>query len=408
MKRCIACLLALVTLLSMLTSCGAGKNKYYGEELSREKLEYALECALDKIDYALPTFTDKFPSHSSKNNVYSAVENTSGWNTGFWTGILWHAYQLTGDERYLEVASGQIDSYYHRIENKIGVNHHDMGFVFMPSCVAAYDITGDTKAREAALMAADHLITRYHEGAGFIQAWGNVGADDNYRLIVDCLMNIPLLYWASAETGDPKYRDIAYNHFNTTVDVCYREDGSTYHTYYFDKETGEPLRGVTAQGASDESTWSRGQAWAMYGPLLTYIYIKDQKALDAFCGAADYYLEYLPEDYIAYWDLSFTSGDEPRDSSSAAIALCALLEGVKHMDDSDPRRAKYAEAAKNIMNSLIDDYTTRNVPEANGLLLHATYSKPGGNGVDEMNIWGDYFYMEALHRMLDPEWELYW
>lgn len=408
MKRCIACLLALVTLLSMLTSCGAGKNKYYGEELSREKLEYALECALDKIDYALPTFTDKFPSHSSKNNVYSAVENTSGWNTGFWTGILWHAYQLTGDERYLEVASGQIDSYYHRIENKIGVNHHDMGFVFMPSCVAAYDITGDTKAREAALMAADHLITRYHEGAGFIQAWGNVGADDNYRLIVDCLMNIPLLYWASAETGDPKYRDIAYNHFNTTVDVCYREDGSTYHTYYFDKETGEPLRGVTAQGASDESTWSRGQAWAMYGPLLTYIYIKDQKALDAFCNSADYYLEYLPEDHIAYWDLSFTSGDEPRDSSSAAIALCALLEGVKHMDDSDPRRAKYAEAAKNIMNSLIDDYTTRNVPEANGLLLHATYSKPGGNGVDEMNIWGDYFYMEALHRMLDPEWELYW
>lgn len=408
MKKCIACLLALATLLGMLTSCGAGKDKYYGEELSREKLEYALECAIDKIDYALPTFTDRFPSHSSKNNVYSAVENTSGWNTGFWTGILWHAYQLTGNERYLEVASGQIDSYYHRIENKIGVNHHDMGFVFMPSCVAAYEITGDTKAREAALMAADHLITRYHEGAGFIQAWGNVGADDNYRLIVDCLMNIPLLYWASAETGDTKYRDIAYNHFNTTVDVCYREDGSTYHTYYFDKETGEPLRGVTAQGASDESTWSRGQSWAMYGPLLTYIYIKDQKALDAFCNSADYYLEYLPEDYIAYWDLSFTSGEEPRDSSSAAIALCALLEGVKHMEDTDPRRAKYAEAAKNIMNSLIDNYTTRNTPKANGLLLHATYSKPGGSGVDEMNIWGDYFYMEALHRMLDPEWELYW
>lgn len=384
------------------------EEKYSSFELTREKLEYALAEAIKKIDYALPTFTDKFPSHNSKNNVYSAVSNTGGWNTGFWTGILWHAYELTGNTKYLDVATSQIDSYYYRIENKIGVNHHDMGFVFMPSCVAAYKLTNNETAKEAALLAADNLITRYHESSKFIQAWGNVGADDNYRLIVDCLMNIPLLYWASEQTGDDKYRDIAYNHFKTTLSVCYREDGSTYHTYYFDKETGEPLRGVTAQGASDDSTWSRGQAWGMYGPLLTYIYVEDEAALDTFCATADYYLHYLPEDYVAYWDLSFTSGDEPRDSSSAAIALCALLEGIKHLDENDSRRELYANAAKRIMNSLIDNYITKDVPEANGLLLHGTYSKPGGLGVDEMNIWGDYFYMEALHRMLDPEWELYW
>ena len=409
MKRRIAIALILVLLFNLLlSSCGSDNGKYYGEELSRDKLEYALDLALDKIDYALPTFTDKFPSHNSTNNVYSAVGNTGGWNQGFWTGILWHAYELTGDQKYRDVATSQIASYYTRIEKQIGVNHHDMGFLYMPSCVAAYELTGNTEAREAALMAAEHLTTRYHEQAGFIQAWGSVGADDNYRLIVDCLMNIPLLFWASEETGDARYRDIAYSHFKTTLSVAYREDGSTYHTYYFDKETGEPLRGVTAQGASDDSTWSRGQAWAMYGPLLTYIYVEDEAAIEAFCAAADYYLSYLPEDYIAYWDLSFTSGDEPRDSSSAAIALCALLEGIKHVDDSDPRRSTYISAAKNIMNSLIDNYTTRSVPTANGLLLHATYSKPGNNGVDEMNIWGDYFYMEALHRMLDPEWELYW
>ena len=392
-----------------------GTDEYFScncepsSEMTREKLERALADAIAKIDYALPTFTDKFPSHNSTNNVYSAVNNDNGWNTGFWTGILWHAYELTGDTKYRDVATSQIDSFYYRIDNKIGVNHHDMGFLYTPSCVAAYKLTGNVQAKKAAIKAADHLISRYHETGKFIQAWGSVGADDNYRLIVDCLLNIPLLYWASEVTGDSKYRDIAYNHFKTTISVCYREDGSTYHTYYFDKNTGLPLKGVTAQGASDDSTWSRGQAWGMYGPLLTYIYEPDQAAIDTFISATDYYLEYLPLDCVAYWDLSFTDGAyEPRDSSSAAIALCAMLEGIKHMDENDPKREAYVKACNRIMNSLIDHYTTKDIPEANGLLLHATYSKPGNNGVDEMNIWGDYFYMEALHRMLDPDWDLYW
>lgn len=386
-----------------------GGEDLVGGELTREKLEYALELALDKIDYALPTFTDRFPSHSSTNNVYSEVKNDSGWNTGFWTGILWHAYELTGDEKYKNVATSQIPSYYDRIENKIGVNHHDMGFVFAPSCVAAYKLTGNEQAKEAAIMAADHLITRFNEKGQFIQAWGNIGSTSNYRLIVDCLMNISLLYWASEVTGDAKYRDIAFKHYQTTLSVSYRPDGSTYHTYYFDYNTGEPLKGVTHQGAGDDSTWSRGQAWGMYGPLLTYIYEEDEAAIETFKAATAYYLDYLPEDYIVYWDLSFTDGSgEPRDSSSAAIALCAMLEGIKHMDKDDPMLETCKQACVNIMNSLIDNYTTKDIPNSNGLLLHGTYSKPSDLGVDEMNIWGDYFYMEALHRMLDPDWELYW
>ncbi len=387
----------------------ADPEKYADFELSREKLEYALSEAIKKIDYALPTFTDKFPSHNSVNNVYQPVNNDSGWNCGFWTGILWHAYELTGDEKYKTTALGQIPGYLNRIENKIGVNHHDMGFVFMPSCVAAWQIEGSEEGRQAAILAAEHLITRYHSEAKFIQAWGNIGDENSFRLIVDCLMNIPLLYWASEETGDPKYAEIAYNHFQTTMDVCCRADASTYHTYYFDPKTNLPLKGVTAQGVSDESAWARGQAWGMYGPMLTYIYKENDDALHAFKATTNYYLNHLPEDYIAYWDLSFTDGsDEPRDSSSAAIALCAMLEGIKYMDEADPLREIYVNASKRIMNSLIDNYLTKDIPEANGLLLHAVYSKPAGNGVDEMNIWGDYFYMEALHRMLDPEWELYW
>lgn len=388
------------------------EGRYSDFDLPREKLEGALEDALAKVDYMITTFDGRFPNECSKNNVYSVHDNNDGrstWTTGFWTGILWHSYELSGEYKYKQLANEHVPTFYKRIDEKIGVNHHDMGFLFIPSCVAAYKLDGNVQGKTAAIKAADHLISRYHEKGEFIQAWGSVGADDNYRLIVDCLLNIPLLYWVSEVTGDAKYRDIAYKHFTTTVNTCYREDGSTYHTYYFDKVTGLPLRGVTAQGASDESTWSRGQAWGMYGPMLTYIYIQDEKALDTFISAANYYLAYLPEDYVAYWDLSFTDGDdEPRDSSSASIAVCAMLEAIKHMDENDPQRRVFVNACNRIMNSLIDNYTTKDTPEANGLLLHGTYSKPGNNGVDEMTMWGDYFYMEALHRMLDPEWELYW
>lgn len=386
------------------------KEKYAELELPREKLEYALSEAIKKIDFALPTFTDMFPSHASVNNVYSAETNFGGgWNTGFWTGILWHAYELTGNDRYKQVALGQIPSFYERIDKKIGVNHHDMGFLYTPSCVAAWKLTGNEMARDAAVKAADQLISRYHAKGKFIQAWGNVDDPNSYRLIVDCLLNIPLLFWATEVTGDPKYREIAYNHFNTTIDVCCRDDASTYHTYYFDIETGLPKKGVTCQGASDDSAWARGQTWGIYGPLLTYIYEKNDKALKVFKATTNYYLNHLPKDYIAYWDLMFTDGDdEPRDSSSDAIALCGMLEGIKYMSNDDPLRAVYVNATHRIMNSLIDNYLTKDIPEANGLLLHATYGKPQKNGVDEMNIWGDYFYMEALHRMLNPDWKLYW
>lgn len=396
---------------SQLPTVGGITNveRYSEFELSREKLEQALADALAKVDYALPTFTDKFPSHNSTSNVYKAEENTGSWNCGFWTGILWHAYELTGDDKYKEVALGQIPSYLERINNKKNVDHHDMGFLYTPSCVAAYKLTGDLKAKEAAIKAADQLLTRYRQKGEFIQAWGSMNNSDNYRLIVDCLMNIPLLYWANLETGEAKYLEVAAAHYQTTIDVCYRTDGSTYHTYYFDPVTGAPLRGVTHQGAGNDTTWARGQAWAMYGPMLTFVYSPHRDALEIFKASANYYLSYLPSDYVPYWDMSFTDGAyEPKDSSSAAIAVCAMLEGIKYMPEDDELRKVYVSACNRIMNSLIDNYSSKRVPEANGLLLHGTYNKNSNTGVDEMTIWGDYFYMEALHRMLDPEWDLYW
>jgi len=170
------------------------------------------------------------------------------------------------------------------------------------------------------------------------------------------------------------------------------------------------VKGVTAQGASDDSCWSRGQAWGTYGMMLTQIYHANDKAMSKFKKIAKYFLDHLPSDNVPFWDLCFTDGDdEPRDSSAAAIAVCGLLEAVKHLDDSDPDKENYIVMINKIMASLIDNYLCWDVPECNGLLLHATYGKPQKSGVDELNIWGDYFFMEAMIRMLtDNEWKLYW
>ena len=380
------------------------KNEY----LDKNKLENALRFSLKKIDFAKETFKTTFPDHASVNNVYAETENVKGWNQGFWTGMLWIAYELSKNEEYRKAAEMQIPTYTKRVVEELTVDHHDMGFLYIPSCVAAYKLTGNEEAKKAAMMAADFLMVRYHEKGEFIQAWGRLDAPDNYRLIIDCLMNIPLLYWASEVSGDKKYDETALKHFNTTAAHIMRENGSTYHTFYFDPETGKPLKGVTAQGASDDSCWARGQAWGIYGMMLTHKYHQSDAIMEQFKKITDYYISLLPRDYVPFWDMTFTDGSgEPRDSSAAAIAVCGLLEAVKYMKGEE--RERYLTLANKMMASLIDNYLCWEADECNGLLLHASYSVPHNSGVDECNIWGDYFFMEALIRFVtENKWELYW
>ncbi len=375
--------------------------------IDKDKLTGALEEALKKIDKGMVEFGDSFPSSASKDYVYNLTDiYIGGWNQGFWTGMLWNAYVLTGEEKYKEFALSHIPQYLDKIEKKEGVNHHDMGFVFSPSCVYAYKLTGDEKARKAALLAAEQLTTRYNEKGKFIQAWGNMGEDN--RLIVDCYMNIPLLYWATEETGDPKYREIAYNHFRTALSNTVREDAGSYQTFLFDKDTGAPIRGMKDQGLRDDTTWSRGQGWCIYGMMLTKNYVDDPDAIEMCKKMANHYINRLPEDFVPYWDLEFREGDEPRDSSAATVAVCGLIDLVKRLPDTDPDKELYQKVIAGTMNSLIDNYTTKDIERSNGLLIGATYSKPHNLGINECNIWGDYYYMEALVKLLKSDWICCW
>ena len=375
------------------------------------EIKEALKNAVVQVETDLESFTHKFKINGTTNNFYTPEDNIS-WTSGFWTGQIWMAYEITSDEKFKKAGEIQVDSFLNRIENKIDTNNHDMGFLYSLSCVAAYKLTKNEEAKEAAILAADNLISRYQEDGKFIQAWGSIDADDNYRLIIDCLLNLPLLYWTTQATGDDKYAKIAKQHIDTSLKVIMREDYSTYHTYYFEKGTGKPLYGETRQGYSNDSSWSRGQAWGVYGTALSYMYTKNPEYIDKFYKITDFFIEKLPKDLVPFWDFKFNDGsDEPKDSSAAVVAICGMLEMSKYLNEE---KAKYyKDVALKMLKSVIDNYAVSDPTISNGQLLHGVYARKSpfnpckNRNVDECNTWGDYYYMEALVR-LTKDWELYW
>ncbi|NIA56043.1 glucuronyl hydrolase [Massilia sp. TW-1] len=375
--------------------------------VDRAAIDRAIERALDAVDRNLAHFGDAFPRPSSTHGVYAAMDNTE-WTNGFWTGMLWLAYELTDAPRYRAAALRHVHSFHTRQRDRINVNHHDLGFLYSLSCVAGWQLTGEPLAAEAALGAARLLLQRYLPGAGIIQAWGELSDPaQRGRMIIDCNLNLPLLYWASDHTGDPAFRMAADRHIEAAARHIVRPDGSTFHTFFFDPASGAPLHGKTHQGHADDSCWARGQAWGISGFPLVYRHNGDARLIELAQVLANYFLNRLPEDGVCYWDLDFTSGPEPRDSSGAAVAACGLLELAQHLPLADPLRAEYERAAAGMVRTLAQDYADTGITPGAGLLKHGVYHKPNGVGVDEACIWGDYFYLEALVR-LTRTWRPYW
>lgn len=385
------------------------KRSVYQSEpfLSREEVTGAIDRTVAQVRCNMDYFGTGFPSPATKNQTYEVIDNVE-WTDGFWTGLLWLCYEYTGDGSFKELAQKNAASFLRRVEKRILLDHHDLGFLYTLSCVSGYKLIGLGEGKRAGLMAADKLMERFQEKGGFIQAWGELGAKDNYRLIIDCLLNIPLLHWASQVTGDDTYRNAAIRHYESACSNVIRDDASAYHTFYFDPETGKPLKGVTRQGYNDESAWARGQAWGIYGIPLNYSYTKDQSAFNLFEGMTNYFLNRLPEDQVCYWDLIFTDGsDQSRDSSAAAIAVCGIHEMLKYLPEVEPDKGVYRHAMHGILRSLMEKYAVSGIKAGSPILRHGVYSWHSGKGVDEGNIWGDYFYLEALIRFY-KDWNMYW
>lgn len=378
------------------------------KETPKIDLEKPIAEALQIIDRNIYKFEGSSIMGGGINGKYMPMNPKQGWEASFWPGMLWLAYEISGKKKYLDCAENYVERFRERLEENSDLDNHDIGFLYTLSCVSAYKVTGNEQAKSTAVSAADILLKRFNPKGRFIQAWGEFSAEDNNRFIIDSLLNIPLLYWASQVTGDDKYKNIADMHFDTAVKYGVREDFSTYHTYFFDKKDGTPLFGKTAQGAADNSVWARGQAWAIYGAALNYKYTLNRKCVPLFFNLLNCYMDNLPEDLIPCWDMIYSEKDnEPRDSSSTAIVVCGLLQMADLLIDADLKEQLKITAEK-MLNSLIKNYAAKESDGGDGLLYHATYSKPNNVGIDDCNIWGDYFYLEALLRLCKNDWNVYW
>jgi unsaturated chondroitin disaccharide hydrolase len=388
--------------------------------IDSDVLEQATLLALERIgDNTTVYSSGKFPSGTSGSDLhYHETDATSSWTPAFWTGQCWLADVLGDDDRYRETASAHLEPFRERLADG-DVLTHDLGFLYTLAAWANYDRTGSETARQTALRAADLLADRFHPEPGVIQAWGDhrpgsetAGTDRYGQTIVDCMMNLPLLYRAGAHTGYEHYRQIAETHAATTAEYAVREDGSTAHGIAFDVESGTFEGQRTHQGAADDSCWSRGQAWAIYGFALSYRHTGREDFRDVARQAAECYLEEIQAArdtgrgaWVPPWDFRAEEGADVEDSSDAAIAACGFLELATHIPAGDPDRTRYERAGLTTLDALAAEYTTEGT-EANGILAEGTANWNEGNH-GQCTLWGDYFFLEALVRSL-RDWTPFW
>lgn len=360
----------------------------------------AIEDTLRVIRADIARFGDQFPHVSNGDRVYQLNNNTD-WTEGFWSGMLWLSYEYSGDEAFREAAVRTVNSFRRRLENRTNLDHHDIGFLYSLSAKAQWIIEKDETAKKLTLEAADVLLERWRENTQILQAWGPKDDPENGgRIIIDCMMNLPLLHWAYKHTGDEKYRSIAAIHSEKSRRFLVRGDDSSYHTFYFDQETGDSLRGGTAQGYRDGSTWTRGQAWGIYGFALAYRYLEQPEYLGTAKRLARYFIDRFPEDDVVYWDFDApVTPETKRDSSASAIAAAGMLEILGFLSADDPERGLLEDAVQRSMASLVKNYSTIGEVDAQGLLKRGSYSVRGGAAPDDFVIWGDYFYLETLLRL---------
>lgn len=363
-----------------------------------EQLRYALHCADvarsdNKGDGVTPRTIDK--------DGHLVLVGPKDWCSGFFAGNLWQMYQYAHTQFWRENAVSNTwlieSAKWHR-------GTHDLGFMIGDSFGKAYLLTGEQSYRDVMLQAARTLITRYSDKVGCIRSWDHNADKWKYPVIIDNMMNLEMLFEATQLTGDSTFYKLAVKHADTTMKNHFRADYSSYHVVDYDPQTGKVRMRVTAQGYSDDSFWSRGQGWALYGYTMCYRYTHDARYLAQAKGVAKFLLtlKNMPEDGIFYWDMKDPQiPNAPRDASAAALVASGLYELMGYVDAQLAR--EYKAFADKMVNSLIDHYQAPVGSTQGFLLLHSTGHKPANSEIDVPLNYADYFYLEALRRkaMLD-------
>ncbi len=342
---------------------------------------------------------DGFPERTENGRwlcVEKSGEKAGWWVGGHWVGLLWQAFAYTSDPELEKAARTWAACL---LPRQFDLGTHDLGFLFELSHILGFELTGDENLKAPALQAAETLSRRFNPRGNFFQAWGPPDGtfEQRGRAIVDTMMNLDLLFWASQQTGDPEFAQMAEAHAHTVLKYQVRPDFTTAHVIDFDPDTGRFLQQDTHQGLSATSCWSRGQAWAVYGFGDCYRATGDPVFLEAARKLADYALEQLPADLVPVWD--YRSPDIPNDvrDSSAAAALAAGLVNLSKLEPGSGESGRWRARAEEILQSLWKNYSSRDTADP-AILIHGTRSKPH-HLMDHGLIYGDYYFVEALVKL---------
>jgi unsaturated chondroitin disaccharide hydrolase len=396
LPRCAQILLLLAVML-YTTSCayhsGASPGAAAAEDLFDVMLQHVWqfsEYQLSQSAAALAPTT--YPFITTAAGTWETTD-AKKWTSGFYPGSLWFLYQQTANPLWKTKAQ----EWQARIESqKTNTSTHDVGFMVFTSFGNGYRLSGNDADRQVILSAAQSLATRFSSVVGCLKSWDKGGVSD-FKVIIDNMMNLELLFWAAKHGGDPAWYDMAVSHALKTIEDHVRADGSTYHLVNYNPTTGAMQSRGTVQGFADESTWSRGQAWALYGFTMTYRETGDARFLQAARMTADYFISHLPSDHVPYWDFQAPGiPNEPRDSSAAAIAASGLLE-LSGLEPDARRQHTYLDNAKNMLTTLSSSAYLAEGTSNQAILLHGTQNKPYGR-FDIGLIYGDYYFLEALLR----------
>lgn len=398
--------LLFVVSLFLFCSCKGTEKKglvAVGFERAEEQLSAQLRQVLEPTEFPRTIGPDGKLKTTKKND----------WTEGFYPGCLWYVYEYTKKDQWKEAAVRWTES----LESlKTMTNHHDIGFLMYCSFGNAYRLTGNEKYKEILVESAKSLCTRFNEKVGCIESWNYRKAWNGkdewfYPVIIDNMMNLELLYFATKVTGDSVYAQVANRHAETTAHNQFRGDYSNYHVVDYDEVTGQVLHKATCQGFSDNSAWARGQAWAIYGYTMAYRETRRKDFLEMAVHTADFWLNHpnLPEDGVPYWD--FNAGQKgyvpdwnydpeafkviPRDASAAAISASAFLELADYVSDGE----RYEKEAEKILKTLSSpEYLATPGTNCNFVLKHSVGSIPHGQEIDVPLVYADYYYLEALLR----------
>lgn len=310
------------------------------------------------------------------------------WTNGFWGGMMWLMYLATEEEKYKKIAEDSEAMLDEAFERFTWITH-DVGFMWLLTAVADFRITGSERAKQRGLHAATLLAGRFNHKAGFIRAWEH---DYPTGTIIDCMMNLPILYWASKVTGDSRFADIAEMHADKTLKYILRPDGSSNHIAVFDVESGEAVEYPKGQGAFSGSSWSRGQAWAIYGFALSYIYTGRQEYLDAAKRSAHYFIANIDDTLVPDVDFKAHPDGEYKDTTAGAAAACGLIELAGLVDEGE--KELYLNAAFGLLKGL-EPYCRFDMEEES--ILQNGVSAYGRE--PQAIIYGDYYLMEALLKL---------